>query len=783
MFSARSLPVSERARRHVPRSPQVYAEMPYALEIDDHTVRTRENALMMSLEIGGIDGITASDRDILDLARSFAAILDGLDDRFSFYIHRLMRPAALSLKPLYGEGFAQDVETAWRGHLSGRALREFMLVLTVVRNKRVPLRVPLFAKAAGRLLDRNTAERLGELREVVSILETSLPLKGHRLRISDGTLLGFYAAIGTGFYRPEYRGLHTLIAEDVSLISLRFRGPVAEFRDGFDGPRHAAVLSVWRNAQQTWPGMLDALDAGTDTVISHSYTPVAMNKVSELAKRRIQQMEAAGDLVGSIAADLHETYDDVESGRCGFGEHQLTITVFADSPAALEARVSQVRGVAEQARIKLVRCNDTMAATYFAAHPGNRDYEIWNPLTKSINFADMASFHMASAGTRAEAVPWHTPLTVFQTVTGAAHRFSFHAPGDPKAEPTIGHTLCLGPSGSGKSSLMAFLVAQAQRTGARMILFDKDQALRMAITALGGRYAAIRAGQPTGLNPLLTELGPRGEAWLLGWLARLVECDGPRLTPQQAEALKGAVRQNGQAPEALRTFAHFGDLIGDVGDNRDLAMKLAEWAPEGRYAWVFGDADQPVIDLTAPVTGIDLTEILSMATERTAVLSYIFRRLELLFEEKRPTLLVIDEASTVFDDTFFACWLPKWLVTVRKLNVVVVLLTQFPSQIRDSHSGAIIQALPNQMIFPNRAADVADYEGFGFTDNELHFILTGRTAERQALWRHGDGSTILDVDLSPLGSLLTALGGGEAGHRAFGADYATRPHFWRTHDA
>ena len=105
------------------------------------------------------------------------------------------------------------------------------------------------------------------------------------------------------------------------------------------------------------------------------------------------------------------------------------------------------------------------------------------------------------------------------------------------------------------------------------------------------------------------------------------------------------------------------------------------------------------------------------------------------------------------------------------------------SRSANAHSGSIIQAMPNQMIFPNRAADVADYEGFGFSDNELHFILTGRTAERQALWRHHDGSTILNVDLTPLGSLLTALGVGEAGIRMFGADYADRSHFWRTHDA
>ena len=40
-------------------------------------------------------------------------------------------------------------------------------------------------------------------------------------------------------------------------------------------------------------------------------------------------------------------------------------------------------------------------------------------------------------------------------------------------------------------------------------------------------------------------------------------------------------------------------------------------------------------------------------------------------------------------------------------------------------------------------------------------------------------STILDVDLKPLGPLLTVLGGGRAGLAAFGDDYASRPKFWK----
>jgi type IV secretion system protein VirB4 len=49
-----------------------------------------------------------------------------------------------------------------------------------------------------------------------------------------------------------------------------------------------------------------------------------------------------------------------------------------------------------------------------------------------------------------------------------------------------------------------------------------------------------------------------------------------------------------------------------------------------------------------------------------------------------------------------------------------------------------------------------------------------------ALWRTSRGATILDVDLTPLGPLLTVLGGGNAGERLFGADYADRRNFWKS---
>ena len=54
------------------------------------------------------------------------------------------------------------------------------------------------------------------------------------------------------------------------------------------------------------------------------------------------------------------------------------------------------------------------------------------------------------------------------TVSTSGYRFNFHEAGGPGKEPTVGHTLVLGRTGTGKTLTTAFLAAQAQRVGARL---------------------------------------------------------------------------------------------------------------------------------------------------------------------------------------------------------------------------------------------------------------------------------------------------------------------------
>ena len=123
----------------------------------------------------------------------------------------------------------------------------------------------------------------------------------------------------------------------------------------------------------------------------------------------------------------------------------------------------------------------------------------------------------------------------------------------------------------------------------------------------------------------------------------------------------------------------------------------------GRFGRVFEESERGhSLEVAGDIVGFDMTENLDMTTERMAVLSYIFRQIERVVEDRRPTIIVLDEAWKLLDDPYFGARLKNWLVTLRKMNCVVIMMTQYPSQLRDSRVGkTIVETVPTQILFPN----------------------------------------------------------------------------------
>ena len=509
-----------------------------------------------------------------------------------------------------------------------------------------------------------------------------------------------------------------------------------------------------------------------------SFTPAGTTSTVEKMRRIIRQMRASDDMAVSLRDELADAADDVESGRSVFGHHHMTITVYAESLATLDRAVAELRKAGQAGGTVFVVEDFAARAAWFAQHPGNYRYRVRAAMVSSTNFVDMAALHGRPAGRGAAETPWGKVLTEFPTPASELYRLNLHAPGSPEDEPSPGHSLLVGKTGSGKSLVMNFLIAQALERGARVFAFDKDQGLEMGLRALGGTYTPIRIGQPPGLNPFASEIDDRGIGWLTDWIAALLEEGGTQLTPDQSRALAEAVRENaGHA--RLRSLAHFAEQFTALDDGGDLKGRLSEWQQGGRFGWIFDTEGPDTLSLEGDLIGIDMTEIMDLNRERMAVLSYLFRRIERLVEDRRPSLIVLDEAWKLLDDGYFANRLKDWMLTMRKKNVALVMLIQQTSQLEESKAGrAIVENTVTRMIFPNADARAEDYALIGLNTAECEAAARSAVGRKMLVKSAGD-IVMLDADLSPLGPILTILGGGAAGERLAGPGWREDPEFWR----
>jgi type IV secretion system protein VirB4 len=735
---------------------------------------------MASVVIEGLDSYTNDDGAIDEVCEGFARIVGQLGERFGFYVHKVSRPEDIDLPAPDGpESFEAVVDAAWQVSLRRRALKARVIMLTILIRPSITDRLPFLLGKAKRNFKLDTENRAVELDEAMSLLQGMYSGAGfRRLKVSDGEWLALLAAIQGQIYKKIIAEPGQLLSEVMTNFDVTFEKRIMVLDDGMK-QRYGAIFGFKTYPSRTWPTVLDELQLPYDIVLTNSFTPRRANEMSERIQRIYKQRGATEDAGFSLTEQLVEAADDVASGRATFGEHHCTVQVFCDNKAELETAASEIWRVGQETGAVLIRERWAAKPSYFAQAPGNWSYRIREGTVSANNFSEFAAFHKASRGRTHEQSPWGVNISAFPTVTSGLHRFNFHEAGNRKDEPSVGHTLVVGRTGSGKTIGTAFLMAQARRANARIIVFDKDQGLEMAVRALGGAYSEIKAGQPTGFNPMATETDSRGTAWLTDWLNDILSRTAP-LDTVQSVALNEAVRQIAKADTPLRNFDGLESLVASTDDDGDLVARVREWTASGRYGWLFSRPTETPIAIGEDVLGIDMTELLDQQAERSALLAYLFRRVERVIEDRRPTIIVIDEAWKMLADDMFVKRLHDWLVTMRKRNCVVMMLTQTPGHLVQSSVGQIIaESVATQILFPNPRANPEDYKILRVNEREAEFLSSPTGGLRLALVRSGPDSVFINTDLSGLGGLVTVLGGGDTGDKKAPYSWRSNPDFWK----
>jgi type IV secretion system protein VirB4 len=770
-------------RRELPASRHI----PYAAHVAPNLIRTFAGDYVQSFRVSGASFESADD-DVLNnwherLNVTWRNIASPQVALWMHVIrHRERVPVTVAVPA--DVQFADGLEARYQRKLSGETLMVNELFLSLVYR-------PVAGVATG-LLAKTLSRRNGQRADLADALESCGKLAetvAAALARYEPKLLGVYSARGR--WHSELLEFLGLLVNGESQPFPLPRAPINEVlattRPVFGTEtleyrlptttRVASVLGIKEYPTPSLVGMFNALlSAPFSFVLTQSFGFLSKATAQGLLQRQYHQMSNAGDFAISQAEELKDALDAVTANEFVMGDHHLTLQVVTEIDRGRDevgVRLRELNDSTALARTVLAETGMTVAredlaleAAFWAQLPGNFALRTRKSPITSRNFAAMAPLHNFPVG-RATDNHWGDALAVFMSSARSPYYFSLHAsdPKDPDggSRKDTGHTFICGPTGSGKTVFVGFLVALLARREVTQVVFDKDRGLEILLRALGGIYLPLKSGVSTGCNPLQLPVTPSTLEFLKFWVRTLVRSSSVLSAREEAD-LDNALRGTMALPREARRLSRLIEYL-DATRAEGVYARLARWCEStgGDYAWVFDNREDSLAERLsgASVIGFDVTEFLDHEAIRTPLTLYLFHVVRQLLDGRRFVCWA-DEFSRLLSDAAFEQFAKDGLKVWRKLNGVFCAATQSPSDALGSAiARTIIEQTPTKIFFPNPDALESEYtQGFGLTDREFRLLKDQiEPGSRRFLVKQGHASVVCELDLKGFDEELAVISG------------------------
>jgi type IV secretion system protein VirB4 len=772
--------------------------IPYAAHVAAHVVRTAFGDYLQTFRLGGAAFESNDDEELNNWHERLNVLWRNIaGPSVALWTQVIRRRAAIqnsddAASAARRDGdFADRLQARYRHRICGETLMQNEIYLSVLYRPAAGLATGLVSRALART-PRGSRWELADALETCEKLSQTLSASLVRYepellgcyrhdKVWCSSLLEYLGLLINGEWQrmplPRAPLNHALTSG-----RLLFGTETIEYRSPTE-TRVGAMLGIKEYPTPTTVGMYDQLlSAPFSFVLTQSFAFLTKATGQGLLQRQFNRMANAGDFAVSQAAELKDALDALTSNQFVIGDHHFSLQVMADITAATDATVTNrlkalndsvalARSLLADTGMLVAREDLALEAAFWAQLPGNFPVRPRKSPITSRNLAAMAPFHNYPLG-RAVGNHWGDALTLLITSARSPYYFSLHAsdPADPDggSRKDTGHTLICGPTGSGKTVFIGFLIAMLSRQGVTQIVFDKDHGLEILVRALGGEYFALKNGVPTGFNPLQLPVTPSNVEFLKTWLRELCA------SHSRAAANANSVREQADLDQALRgTLAldasarRLSRLVEflDPTDPEGSYARLSRWceACRGEYAWVFDNPRDTVAARLSGclVLGFDVTEFLDHALTRSPITLYLFHLVRQLLDGRR-LVCWMDEFWRLLADSAFESFAKDGPKTWRKLNGVMCLATQSAGDVLDSPiSRTLVEQTPTKVFFPNADANFQEYtEGFGLTEREFRLLKDQlEPGSRMFLVKQAHHSVVCQLDLKGFDAELTVISG------------------------
>lgn len=458
----------------------------------------------------------------------------------------------------------------------------------------------------------------------------------------------------------------------------------------------------------------------------------------------------------ATANQLKTAQIENSAGQISYGFYNSNLILIHDDKKFLEKISQDIITQIQQLDFRVRDESVNAAEAYLGSLPCHGDYNLRKMLQESHFIAHafpVSSVYQGEpkAPCKKDGYKDQAPLLLTATKGSRPFILNLHI-GD------VGHTAILGPTGSGKTTLNAVLMASHRKyPDSRIIVLDKDHSNRTAILSLGGQYLdpesdLFQLGALARVHPDHPEQIEKA----IEWLSDCCRVQDVKITPKRQKLLREAVERLSLDAQSYKNLDHL--------SLQDPILREAISSFNTGQTRHLLNGTEPAFS-GCDVLGFEMGSLVKTDTHARdlaiPIIRAIFNELEQLFKDKRPTLLILEEAWLYLRHPLFRHKLSDWFKTLRKANVAVIFISQDLDDIVKSEAASVIQSsCMTRLYLPNKKAGephiAKQYRTFGLNEQQISMIKEA-TPKQDYYYQSELGNRLFTLDLGDLAKAFLCI--------------------------
>ena len=743
--------------------PKIYSmakESNIMCKYDDNFIITKDFNVCMGIKLKGISYAAVNESEELELAINRNRFFTRLDDSIEMNIIAkkelsLLENDTSTIRNLY----AKEVIEKWDKKINVYETSYYLIFSTKTKHI-AGFFESIKEKTTTEQEDKNQNTALHLKAKRLMELKTNLmsDLSSYKPKLMNADeLLNLFASYAN-MQKTNLKYSHKLITDCYISSNVEFKKDYIIFHQNNNQTKYARFISIKAYETESITSLIATSILRENSQYTLFLSCEAMPK--DKAVKKVKEIKAFTQ--DAFKDELEIYIQELKSERENMIMVSYSVLVEADNLDELDEQSDIIKGLLENQGVIAVKETLNQNPLYFSFFPSRGNLNARKRSLQGRNLAALATFENDILGLPKNA--WgNCPVTTFKHLSGSPFLFNFH---DSIRVGAAGHTLVIGGTGYGKTTLMQFLMMNLFKYDINIFAMDKSQGMFNFTKYMGAEYHDFTDENKENnfkLNPFSLKNSDENNLFLLSWLCKMGNINASEKSDEiELENLvKDAIdkvrrtQNDTENNSKIPTLSEFHSTL-NFGNNANAQIHERY----NKYLNGFFDNEEDALNFKKQLAILNMDTILKDSKLASLSALYLFHKIKNISKNQNKGFFIfIDELKDYLREENMRESILESILEIRKIGGVMTMGVQNVDFFKDiPKSDSFISQMTNFIIFPtsNENSLKSMQEHLGLTNSELDFLRKTPKESRQILFKQVvlNQSAVLNVNFARLGNFL-----------------------------